>query len=107
MVQDRNLPSPEPAFKEPYRAKFNYFKANNEQFVALAAAKVTDQEIADYYEKNKRQFKVTPLPTQTTRSPLATRPSRPLPLLKKKLFQRAMLHRCRRRRAHDVEQSLH
>lgn len=45
--------SPEPGFKEPHRAKFEYLVAKREAFEAEAAKNVTDEQIAAFYEKNK------------------------------------------------------
>ncbi|MCC7085911.1 MAG: hypothetical protein IT427_12990 [Pirellulales bacterium] len=53
----------EPAFKLPYRAKFQYFKANFDQLVAEEKPKIAEQEIKDYYETNKdRDFRKKQLP---------------------------------------------
>jgi hypothetical protein len=45
--------SPVPGFREPYKTEVQYFKADLRQFAADA---VTDQEIKDYYEKNKEKY---------------------------------------------------
>lgn len=45
--------SAEPGFREPHRAKYEYLVAKRETFEAAAAKEVTDEQIADYYEKNK------------------------------------------------------
>ena len=45
--------SPTPGFKRPYRAKFEYIKADNEKMLKDAQAQVTEDEIKDYYEKHK------------------------------------------------------
>lgn len=50
------LPDPRgdaPGFRRPRRAKYEYFMATREAFEKAAAAEVTDEEIAAYYEKNK------------------------------------------------------
>jgi hypothetical protein len=49
--------SPEPGFKEPKRATFQYFKADFAKFKEQFLPQVTDAEIAEYYEKNKEQFR--------------------------------------------------
>jgi hypothetical protein len=54
--------SPEPGFKEPKRASFQYFKADYARFIEEAKPSVTDAEIAEYYEKNKIQFRAVELP---------------------------------------------
>lgn len=45
--------SPETGFREPHRVKFEYLVAKQEVFEAAAAEEVTDEQIAEYYEKNK------------------------------------------------------
>lgn len=47
-----NPTSPEPGFKHPQKAKFQYFKGE----VAKFEAKVTDAEIVKEYEKNKEAY---------------------------------------------------
>ena len=56
--------SPEPGFKELPRAAFQYFKADFAKFQEEMKPKVTDEEIRDYYEKNKAQFVELDLPEQ-------------------------------------------
>lgn len=46
--------SPEPGFKQPARAAFEYFKVEFAPFFAAAKEQVTDDQIAEYYEQNKR-----------------------------------------------------
>ena len=48
--------SPEPGFKEPKRASFQYFKAGIEPLTEKLKPEVTEAEIAKYYEENKRNF---------------------------------------------------
>lgn len=55
--------SPEPGFRQPYRAKFQYFKADVEELTTEEMPNVTDAEIEEYYEKNKNVlFRERPLP---------------------------------------------
>ncbi len=55
--------SPEPGFRQPYRAKFQFFKADMEAMVTAAMPQVTDEEIREYYEKNKDTlFRASTLP---------------------------------------------
>jgi hypothetical protein len=55
--------SPEPGFRQPYRAKFEYFKADMESMVASVMPQITDREISEYYEKNKDTlFRAASLP---------------------------------------------
>ncbi len=51
--------SPEPGFKEPRRASFQYFKGNVDQLTEKLKDQVTEEEIKKYYEDNKRNFIVT------------------------------------------------
>jgi len=64
--------SPEPGFKQPHRAAFQYFKADRQHF--LAQVKVTDKEIQDYYEANKEDFRTSSLPEDDTKKPAADHP---------------------------------
>lgn len=50
------LPDPRsdaPGFRQPRRAKYEYFIAKREAFEAEAAKEVTDEEIGAFYDKNK------------------------------------------------------
>ncbi len=57
-----NPASPEPGFKEPKRASFQYFKADFAKLKDEFKLQVTEAEIREYYEKNKAQFRVVELP---------------------------------------------
>ncbi|MEX2113510.1 MAG: hypothetical protein WD845_10005 [Pirellulales bacterium] len=59
-----NAQSPEPGFKEPPRAAFQFFKADFVKLTEEMKAKVTDAEIGEYYEKNKAQFLALDLPEE-------------------------------------------
>ncbi len=48
--------SPEPGFRQPPQAAFGYVKADFEQMVERIAAEIPQEEVAQYYEDNKRQF---------------------------------------------------
>ncbi|MBI3837482.1 MAG: hypothetical protein HY288_06070 [Planctomycetia bacterium] len=61
--------SPEPGFKEPKRAAFQYFKADFAKFKEEFKPQVTEEEIAEYYEKNKTQFRAVDLPADTNEKP--------------------------------------
>jgi hypothetical protein len=53
------MPDPtslEPGFKSPKKVAVQYFKIELEEFVKRAEEQVTDQQIAEYYEKNKDRF---------------------------------------------------
>jgi hypothetical protein len=54
--------SPTPGFRRPFRAQFQYVKADYDKKLKEEMAKVTDEEIAEYYEKNKDDFKKSKLP---------------------------------------------
>jgi hypothetical protein len=56
--------SPEPGFKEPKRASFQYFKADFAKFQEEFKPQVTEAEISAYYEKNKAQFRAVELPPE-------------------------------------------
>lgn len=51
--------SPEPGFKEPKRATFQYFKASVDELTEKLKPEVTDEEIKKYYEENKQNFIAT------------------------------------------------
>jgi len=57
-----NPDSPVPGFKIPRKGAFQYFKASPELMLTAALEKVTDAEIAEYYEKNKTSFPASELP---------------------------------------------
>jgi hypothetical protein len=61
--------SPEPGFKEPKRAAFQYFKADFAKFKEEFKPHVTEDEIREYYEKNKTQFRAMDLPADAKESP--------------------------------------
>src|SRR5262249_38533492 len=54
--------SPDPGFKQPKQAAFEYFKADFAQFRDKYKPEITEAEIAEYYEKNKAQFRSIDLP---------------------------------------------
>ena len=58
--------SPDPGFKQPKRAAFQYLKADFAKFKEKFKPEVTDAEITEYYEKNKAQFRALDLPADTT-----------------------------------------
>lgn len=47
------LPSAKPGFKIPRKIDVAYIEANYDAYIAKAEEKVTEEEIKDYYEKNK------------------------------------------------------
>jgi hypothetical protein len=60
--------SPEPGFKEPKRASFQYFKADFAKFQEEFKPQVTEAEISAYYDKNKAQFRAVELPPEQGKS---------------------------------------
>ncbi|MCH5376771.1 MAG: hypothetical protein JJ992_22625, partial [Planctomycetes bacterium] len=54
--------SPEPGFKRPLKIAFEYLKTDFDVFLQAEMAKVTDQQVREYYEQNKQDFKVPELP---------------------------------------------
>ena len=56
--------SPDPGFRQPYRARFQYFQASVDDVVTSELDRVTDEQIQEYYEKNKAtQFRASTLPS--------------------------------------------
>lgn len=56
LVSGTPLNPPNPGFRQPSRAQFQYFKANFDEFVQVAQAQITDAEIEKYYNENKALF---------------------------------------------------
>ncbi|MCA9239731.1 MAG: peptidyl-prolyl cis-trans isomerase [Planctomycetales bacterium] len=56
MVQNTRLPSPTPAFQSPDMAQLQYVKTSFQEAEEEAQGEVTEEEIAEYYEKNKEYF---------------------------------------------------
>ena len=54
MQLGKRLPSPNPGFREPRRVKLQYLVGNVDDWTQKVMDTVTDEEIADYYERNKR-----------------------------------------------------
>ena len=50
------LQSATPGFRQPPRARFTYVKADYDEIVDRSAAEISAEEVAEYYEANKRQF---------------------------------------------------
>jgi hypothetical protein len=55
-----NPNSPDPGFKEPARGKFQYFVAKQEDLIKEEKPKITNDEIKEYYDKNKENFRKSP-----------------------------------------------
>lgn len=70
--------SPETGFREPHRVKFEYLVAKQEAFEAEAAKGVTDEQVAEFYEKNKTtQFRKRPADEETPAIEPATPETKP------------------------------
>lgn len=54
LVSGVPLPSPNPGFREPRRVKVQYLEGNVSDWTLKLQESVTEEEIADYYERNKR-----------------------------------------------------
>ncbi|MCA9135660.1 MAG: hypothetical protein KDB00_02845, partial [Planctomycetales bacterium] len=62
-IEGRLLDSPEPGFAQPRRVKLRYLSGNLDSWTERYRDQVTDAEIADYYERNKRsEFVKSSLP---------------------------------------------
>ena len=57
--------SPEPGFRQPYRAKFQYFRADVDELTTAEMKNISDDAVREYYEKNKdkefRKLNLSPL----------------------------------------------
>ncbi|MFM8891829.1 MAG: hypothetical protein ACKOTB_09465, partial [Planctomycetia bacterium] len=59
--------SADPGFREPHRVRYEYMVAKNSLFEEEEAKAVTDEQIAEYYEKNKvSMFRARPKPSGET-----------------------------------------
>lgn len=56
--QDPNPDSPEPGFHVPMKVDFHYFVANRDKFVQEEKGKVTRQQIEEYYQERKNNFRI-------------------------------------------------
>ncbi len=56
--QDPNPDSAEPGFHIPMKVDFHYFVAQRDKFVQEEKAKVTRQQIEEYYEERKNNFRI-------------------------------------------------
>ncbi len=54
LVMNTRLPSPDPGFREPRRVKIQYLLGNVNDWTQKMSDTVTEAEISDYYERNKR-----------------------------------------------------
>jgi hypothetical protein len=60
IVAGVRLPSPLPGFREPRRVKLQYLQGDVNVWTDKYLDSVTDEEIADFYERNKRTMFVKP-----------------------------------------------
>ena len=67
--------SPESGFKRRCKIAFQYLKADFEKFLQEQMASVTKEQVAEYYEKNKNDFKVTETPPAEKAEPADATPS--------------------------------
>ena len=51
-----------PGFRQPYKASFQYFMADITTFLKPAEANITDEQVKDFYDTHKDQFKDLELP---------------------------------------------
>ncbi len=56
LVLGTQLPAPDPGFKVPRRVKLNYILGDVNAWRDKYRDSITDEEIADYYERNKRSL---------------------------------------------------
>ena len=52
--------SPDPGFKVPVKAKFQYFEADRPKIIAEEKKKVTNGQIIKYYDEHKEEFRKSP-----------------------------------------------
>ena len=68
--------SPEPGFRLPYRARFEFLTADVEELVTAEMKLISPEEVREYYEKNKdtqfRKTKLTPIDDKTGKEESAT-----------------------------------
>jgi len=53
-VMGAQLPSPDPGFREPRRVRLQYLLGDMNEWTHKFLDKVTEEEISDYYDRNKR-----------------------------------------------------
>ena len=89
------MPSATPGFRIPRKIDVQFIEANYDEFLAKAEAKVTDEEIAKYYEEHKDLFPKMNVGLMEDKDPKKDAPSRmPKPM---------HLHTKRRRERTDGE----
>ena len=69
--------SPEPGFKEPFRIRYAALKADRKKFEDEAAKTITDQDVKDFYEKNKETRFRAPAPPPAEKPASTEQPSDP------------------------------
>ena len=78
-----DLPEPrsaDPGFREPHRVKYEYLVAKRDAFEAEAAKGITDEQIAEFYEKNKlTMFRVAPAAKTAESKPAESKPAESKP----------------------------
>jgi len=72
--------SPDPGFRQPAKGRFQYFRADYDQFAE--GIDITDEEIAKYYEEHKDEFPYSGLSIEPAQPPLGgadeTAPDEPM-----------------------------
>jgi len=78
-----DLPEPrsaDPGFREPHRVKYECLVAKRDTFEAEAAKGITDEQIAEFYEKNKlTMFRVSPAAKPAESKPAESKPAESKP----------------------------
>ena len=70
--------SAEPGFREPHRVQYEYLVAKRGLFEEEVAKEVTDEQIAEYYEKNKTSmFRAKPAATEEKPAATEEKPAAP------------------------------
>jgi len=73
---------PDPGFKRRRQIAFQYLKADFEKYLQQEMAAVTKEQVEEYYEKNKADFKVTEPPPAEEKKPAAEPAKTPDPAAK-------------------------
>jgi hypothetical protein len=70
--------SADPGFREPHRVQYEYLVAKRARFEEEAAKEVTDEQIAEYYEKNKTaMFRAKPAAPEAKPAAPEAKPAAP------------------------------
>lgn len=69
----------EPGFKRRRKIAFQYLKADFEKYLQQEMASLTQEQVAEYYEKNKSDFKVPEPPPAEAKKPAEAKPAEAKP----------------------------